>query len=221
MRDASRALIGVLAVGLLALLAFGLLKGSSLVYTLGVAPQGPVAQLAPGSRACQGVIELPDGATYDRVGIYPSSAGGRAPAVDVTIRPPAGGAAIAEGTLAGGYRAGSPPALRRVDVGKQRRDGPITVCFENAGRRELQLWGTGAIASPSTSATIDGKPKNFDHGITFERGSRSLVAQLPDIAERASVFHPQWVSPLAYALLAALVLIGGPALLILAVRRAG
>ena len=35
------------------------------------------------------------------------------------------------------------------------------------------------------------------------------------------MFHPQWVSPAAYALLGALLLVGGPALLIVAVRRAG
>ena len=59
MRSASRALLGVLVAGLLALLAFGLLKGSSLVYTLGVAPQGPVAKLAAGQPRLPGRDRAP------------------------------------------------------------------------------------------------------------------------------------------------------------------
>ena len=43
----------------------------------------------------------------------------------------------------------------------------------------------------------------------------------PMCSPSASVFHPQWVWPAAYALLAALLLIGAPVLLILVVRRAG
>jgi hypothetical protein len=221
MRSGVLAFLAVLAVGLLALIAIGLTRGSPTIYTLGVAPQGPVAQLKPGSKACQGVVELPDGASYDRIGLYPRSAGAPGAAVDVTIRPASGGAALARGTLAGGYRAGSPPPMRAVDVGHQRQGGPITVCFENAGQRKLELWGTGAVASPSTSATVDDKPQDFDLGVTFERANeRSLIALLPDVAARASVFHPQWVSPVAYTLLAALLVIGGPALLVLALRRA-
>ena len=214
MRSGVLALVAVLAVGLVALVALGLTRGSSTVYTLGVAPQGPVAQLKPGSRACQGPIDLPDGAKYDRIGIYP-----RGGAVDVLVRPAAGGAALARGTLEGG--AGSPPPLRTADVGRHGSAGAITVCFKNAGDRKLELWGTGSVASPSTSATVDGKPQDFDMGVTFERaGERSLLALLPDIAERASVFHPQWTSPAAYLVLALLVLLGGPALLVLALRRA-
>jgi hypothetical protein len=221
MRSATLGLFAVLLIGFAALLLVGLSKGSALVYTLGVAPQGPVAQLKPGSRACQGPVRLPDGSRFERIGFYPRAAGGPGSPVGVTVRAAAGGPTLARGVLAGGYRSGSPPPLRQVTVGRQRQGPPLTVCFRNAGSRPLELWGTAAIASPSTLAIVDGKPADFDLGVTFERsGQRSLIALAPTIAERASVFHPQWVSPVAYALIAALVLIGAPALLLLAVRRA-
>ena len=220
MRSGVVAFLAVLALGLVALLVTGLLKRESLVYTLGVAPQGPVAKLAPGVGACQGAINLPGDARFERIGLYPRTPGGPGSPLEVVIRPAAGGAPLARGEIAGGYRAGAPPALRYADLGEQRRPQPFTVCATNRGRRDVELWGTAALASPSTTSVIDGKPGNFDLGVTFAaREERSLIALLPDAAEHASVFHPGWASPWAYAVLAALVLLGGPALLVVALRR--
>jgi len=209
------ALAAVLTAGLVALLAVGLAKGSSTVYTLGVVPQGGVVKLGPGERACQGAIDPPDDTTVERVGFYPL--GGQPVAVEV--RRAAGGAPLASGELAGGYASGSPPPLRRVGVGALRVRSPVAVCFRNRGRRQVEVWGTAGIASPSTSATVNGEPVGVDMGVTLERRhDRSLIALLPAMAERASVFHPTWVSPALYAVLAALVLLGVPALLVVAVR---
>ena len=221
MRNGTITLVAVLLAGLVALLALGLTQGSALVYTLGVAPQGPVATLKPGDRACQGAIDLPSGESFERVGFYPRTATGSDSPLDVTITAAAGGRALAHAQLASGFRNSSPPGLRRVDVGRLTPDERIVVCFRNAGARQVELWGTGAVASPSTSATLDGKPTAFDLGVTFEnRQSRSLIALAPKIARRASLFHPQWTSPGAYAVLAALVLLAVPALMVLALRRA-
>jgi hypothetical protein len=209
MRNATIALAVVTVAGLVALLAVGLTRGSALVYTLGVAPQGPAASVAPGQRACQAAIDPPDGSTVERVGFYPR--GGQRIAVEIS--PAAGGAVLARGELALGSAAGSPPALRHVDVGRVRVRSPIAVCFRNRGEAPLELWGTSGIASP-TAATVNGKPVGADIGVTLERRhDRSLVALLPAIARRASVFHPSWASPAVYAVLGALILLGVPLLL--------
>ena len=220
MRSGVVAFLAVLALGLLALLATGLTRASALVYTLGVAPQGPVGMLEPGSRACQGAINLPGDARFERIGLYPRTPGGPGSPLEVSIRPADGGAALARGELPGGYRGDEPPRLRYADLGRQRRPEPFTVCVTNRGSRDVELWGTAALASPSTSSVLDGKPGDFDLGVTFaDREERSLLARLPEAAEHASVFHPGWTSPWAYAVLAALVLLGGPALLLVALRR--
>jgi len=209
--------------GLAALALVGLAKGSALVYTLGVAPQGAVADLGPGDRACQARIEPPDGASFGRIGFYPGTEQRPGPPVEVTVGTRAGDRTLGGGVLAAGYRTGSPPQLSHADVGEVRpaRDQALVVCFENRGEERVQLWGTAGVASPSSSATVDGQPIDLDLGITLERpGERSLIGLAPEIAERASVFHAQWLSPAVYALLAALVLVGVPLLLLLGLRRA-
>ena len=220
MRNGLISLLAVTVAGLIALLAVGLTRGSSLVYTLGVAPQGAVAKLAKGDRTCQSPIRPPRGAAFERVGFYPRSPNG-ASTVVVTVRPAAGGPVLASGRLSGAYGEGVMPRLRHAGVGRVQPAQPLAVCFENAGSRPVEIWGTAPIASPSTSASQDGRASEFDLGVTLERSrERSLVALLPDMAHRASVFHPGWVSPAAYALLGAVVLVGIPLLLVLALRRA-
>jgi hypothetical protein len=58
-------------------------------------------------------------------------------------------------------------------------------------------------------------------GITLNREKRSLIALLPDMAERASVFRAGWVGPWTYLVLALLVLVAVPALLARGLARAG
>jgi hypothetical protein len=220
MRSATSGLLVVTVAGLVALLVIGLARDSALVYTLGVAPQGPIVKLPPRGRACQSAISPPDGASFERVGFYPRGATRGGPGVQVEIEPAAGGRALGRGELTPGYPAATPPPLRRVDVGKIRPREPITVCFTNRGDRPLELWGTAGVASPSTSATVNGRPVDVDMGVTLDyRRSRSLVGLLPATAARASVFHPRWVSPPVYGLLAAIVLLGVPALLGIGLRH--
>jgi len=221
MRKASLGLLVAVAAGLVALVVVGLTQRSSLVYTLGVVPQGPVAKLAGGDRACQGPIDLPRGASVERIGIYPAAARGEQPPLRITVRPAAGGRDLAAGTLAPGYGDGSPPPLRRAAIGRLRSAPPVTVCVTNRGSTPVALWGTGGIATASSTLSIDDKPINLDIGVTFERaGRRSLIAWLPDVAERASVFHPAWMSPALWAMIGVLVVLGAPALLLVAVRQA-
>jgi hypothetical protein len=216
MRSGVLALAAVLAIGLAGVLALGFTRGSAVQYTLGVAPQGPVGKLGPGDEICQGVIRLPRHAGFERVGFYPRTPSGAA-TVEVTVRAE-GGAKL------GGSRArldARTPALHRTQVGQVQPGQPLTVCFDNVGERPVELFGTAPIASPGTSATLNGKPANYDIGLTFERASeRSLLGQAPDIARRMSVFHAGWVSPVTLALLAILVLIGIPLLLVVALRSA-
>lgn len=223
MRSGTRALLVVLLAGFAALLVAGLTQGSARVYTLGVAPQGAVADLGPGDRACQAPIEPPDDSSFERIGFYAGTEGRPGPPIEVTVGPRAGGRTLGRGVLAAGYRTGSPPGLAYAAVGEVRplRDEPLAVCFVNRGDSRVQLWGTSGVASPSSAATVNGGAIDLDIGVTFERsGERSLIGLAPEIADRASVFHAQWLSPAAYALLAAALLIGVPLLLLLALRRA-
>jgi hypothetical protein len=216
MRNGVIALVAVLAIGFAGLLVLGLVKGSALTYTLGVAPQGPVGSLGPGDEICQGVIRLPRHAAFERVGYYPRTLSGPG-MVEVTVRA-VGGAKLAGARTRLDART---PALHRTDVGHVGAGRPLSVCFDNVGGRPFELFGTAPIASPATSATRNGKPANYDIGVTLERAEqRSLLAQAPDIARRMSVFHAAWVSPVTLALLAAFVLIGIPLLLIAALRGA-
>ena len=49
---------------------------------------------------------------------------------------------------------------------------------------------------------------------------RSLLALLPDMAERAALFRAGWISPAVYLVLGLLILVGAPLLLARGLARA-
>ncbi len=220
----SPALLGFLAalvVGAAGLLGLGLTQRSSLAYTPGVTPFAPVVEVRPQQRVCVAPITPPRDTTFERVRVFAGTDGRPGPPLEVTVSPEANGPDLARGRSAGGYRSSGPaPTEATVDVGRVRPTGPVVVCVRNAGAGRIALFGAGGIASAPASS-LDGAPVSGDVAVRLEhRRSRSVIALGPAMAERAARFKPGWAGPVGLGLLAALVLLGVPALLAVAVRRA-
>jgi hypothetical protein len=215
-RRALAGFLAVLAVGLIAVAAVGLTRGSGLVYSLGVSAAGPAVAVAPGGVACQTPISVPDGAAFDRVGVTLSTYEQPGSELMVEVRSVDGDRRLATGTLPAGYRDG--PHV--VEVGRVATRAPLAVCLRNTGSGPLAVYGQPTIASPRTNATLDGKKLGIDMAITLNREQRSFIALLPTMAERASLFRAGWVGPFTYLVLALLVVIGAPLLLARAMAAA-
>lgn len=219
-----RSFAAVMAVGLVALVAVSLTQRSSLVYSLGVNPGPGAAQLGPGVRACQGPVRVPSGAAFDHVGFLLTPVGESTLPVRVEVREADGGRTLASGTLEPRYAAFDPshPREELVDVGRVQTDDPIELCLvgDPDGEGGAVVIGQAGIASPTTSATLDGKPIAGDLAFDLRTHDRSLAALLPDMADRASQFRAGWVTPWVYLVLALAILVGAPLLLARALSRA-
>jgi hypothetical protein len=213
--------LAALAVGAAVLLGLGLTQGSSLAYTPGVTPFAPVVDLRPQQRACVAPVTPPRDTSFERVRVFAGTDGRPGPPLEVTVSPEANRPDLARGRSAGGYRSSGPaPTAATVDVGRVRPTGPVVVCVRNRGSGKVSLFGAGGNASAPASS-LDGTPIGGDVAVRLEhRRSRSVIALGPAMAERASRFKPGWAGPVVIGLLAALVLLGVPALLAVAMRRA-
>jgi hypothetical protein len=215
-----RSFLVVFAIGLVALAVVGLTQRSSVEYTLGVNPALAAATLAPGDQACQAPIRPPSGTAFVAVGFRVSSFGKPGPEVGVTVLDDATGARLGSGTLRGGYSSADPLRTERVvPVGRIDTSAPLRVCLTNDGTAPVAPVGQLGVASPSTAATVNGKPLANDLSLRLHGPDRSLLARLPDFADRASVFHAGVVGPLTYLILALAVLVGAPFVLARGLRR--
>lgn len=206
-----RSFLVVFALGLVALAAVGLTQNSSRVYTLGVKPALPAATVKPGDRVCQGPVRLPSGVAFERVGFIPATFGEPGPELRVDVLD--GSRRLGSGTLVAGYHDVTPSLTEQlVSVGRIESPAPLTLCVTNEGEAPVAPMGQVGVASPSTSGTLNGKPIPTDVTFDLHGPDRSLLAHLPKIADRASVFRAGWVTPGVYLVLAVLVLIGGPLL---------
>jgi hypothetical protein len=217
-----RSFLVVLAVGLVALLAVALTQQSSLVYSLSVTPTLQAAGLSDGSRACQGPVRPPKGKAFDRVGFVVTPMPGPQQPVRVEVREAGGGRVVASGQLAGTYTAlaNGKPREQVVDVGRVETDAPLELCLVGDGDGGTVVLGQGGAASPTSSATLNGKPLASDLTFNLRTSEKSLAAWLPDIAERAARFRAGWVTPGVYWVLALLILVAAPVLLARGVARA-
>jgi hypothetical protein len=222
MRSAVIGFAAAFAIGLVALVAVGLGQRSSLVYSLGVNPALSAATLATGDRACQAPVRVPRGATFDRVGFLLRKVAEPGPPVRVEVHDAATNRRLASGRLPSGY-ADFDPARRRehvIAVGRVETDAPLRLCVVNEGRGSVSVIGQAGIASPPTSGTLSGEPIATDLTFNLRGGDRSLLALLPNIADRAARFRAGWVTPLVYLLLALAILVAAPLVLARAIARA-
>jgi hypothetical protein len=215
-----RSFVVVLAVGLVAVVALAFTQRSSLVYSLGVNPSLQAAQLNRGKPACQGPIRVPHGQAFDRVGFLLTAPNGKPP-VRVEVREADGGRVLGRGRL-DRYENFVPghPRENVVAVGRIQTTEALELCLISEGDAPAVVIGQAGVASPTTSATLDGKPIPADLSFTLHSHERSLAALLPDIAKRAAVFRAGWVTPGAYLVLALLILVGAPIALARGLARA-
>jgi hypothetical protein len=92
----------------------------------------------------------------------------------------------------------------------------IEVCVEGP----VSVLGNAAPASRSSEARRNGRDTEADMAVVFDRAeSTSLLALIPDVVERASLFHGAWVKPWLVGLLGVLLLTAFPLLLGVALRE--
>lgn len=238
MRSSIATLLIVVVVGVIAVLLVGATKSDRLAQTLGVAPAGPISVLTAGNELCQRPIAL--ASDLDAVRFTLGTTADPAPAVTVTLRSLSGRRVFGSGRLAPGYDVGHAQTVR---VGRVRAGPDTQLCFRNEGPALVALYGddlNGSRCTPtggrqgfncvpgtirptlsSSAPFVNGKPLGSDVSAVFLREeSRSLLARVPDMLSRASLFRPGLVTPALWWLLIAGWLIAAPAGLVYALRRA-
>ena len=219
MRSASIAFVVVLLAGFGGILATGLTRDSALVYTPGVAPAAPLLPVAEGETACQGPMRVPGDGSFDRIAFTVGTYAKPGPAIRAEIVS-ASGVTLAIGSLPAGYPDVAREPEHVVRVGRVQTRGAVEVCLSNEGTRPVALYGQETIASPRTNATIDGVSTEADFAVELRREPQSLIALLPEVVERASLFRAGWVTPTFYVVLACLLVVGVPMLLARGLARA-
>jgi hypothetical protein len=217
MSRAARVFALVFAAGLVALLCVGLVERRSEAFTLGVQPVTPLYARA-GSTVCQGPIEVVEDFSAVRLTIgaaVVSSPPGRVEVLDAGTN-----RRLATGTLRSGYPSEAQPV--RVDLAPIQAGRRIRICLHVTGRSGLLVYGNADAAARGTTATLNGRPRQMDLDIVFLREDKASVLALTGaIMRRAALFHCGWVGTWTIWLLAILAVTAFPALLGLAIRRAG
>jgi hypothetical protein len=207
-RGGAAVLLVTAMVGLLALAIEAASDKRDLAFTIGVVPTIVAADLRPGATVCQAPIDVSD--DFSRVRLRTGGGGAGQPLV-VSILAMPSGRQLAQGRV----RSGSGDATdRAASVGTVDAEQKIGVCVRNAGTRPVSLYGNTLAGAPLSGAILGKRQLKTDLSVVFLHGdSRSMLAQLPRVFERASVFRPGFVGPWLFWVLGAAVLFGVPVLL--------
>lgn len=220
MRRPVLVLLGLCLAAVLALVVVAGARETRLAFTLGVTPSVALRAIEPGQTGCQGPIDVPAGGAFDAVEIPLGTYRRPGPALAVTVRGEPGGEVLARGRLARGYPDVA-DGLQRIALDREvPAGGAITVCLRNAGAARVAPYGNLDISVAFSTYTVDGEPTSSDVAIRFQQPAQSLLSRFGQVADRAALFRPGWVGPWTYWLLAALVALGIPALLAVALRGA-
>lgn len=187
-----------------------------LAFTLGVRPSLVAAEIPPGAEGCQRPVPVSEPFTGVRTQLGTYERPG--PPLELTVRDARGSAVLARGDLARGY-----PDVSQQTIELDRRIGGanrVSVCLRNAGDRRVAVYGGPELARRNSSVEVDGQEVATDMTLVFTRESRSALALVPDVFDRASAFRPAWVGPWTFWALAALLLLAVPGLLAAALRDA-
>jgi hypothetical protein len=219
MRSARLVVIAAAAAGVALLALLAVTHRTSLAFTLGVVRAAPVVTLGHDQSVCQRPIDVPDGGRFDRVALSVGTFQRAGAPLELTVSDERG-RPVARGALPGGYPdiAQAPVHRVRLDrsVGAQR----IVVCVGNQGGERVALYGNSDAAARSSSAFKDGRAIKVDLSLEFERGSRSVASELPQLLDRAALFRAPWLGAWAYWILAVALVLGAPYLLLRALRAA-
>ena len=158
-----------------------------LAFTLGAAPQWPVAVLHRTQVACQRDVDV--AAPFDRVEILLGTFSRPGPPLEVSVLETGTGHRIAAGSLPAGA-ADNRPAGVQISSGVPARRR-VAVCVRNDGPGRVALYGGPETDAPASTAYVGVFPVTGDLRMTFYRDEpRSALALAPDMLERASVFRP-------------------------------
>ncbi len=232
------AMIAIITCGVAALGLIGVTERSRFAQTLGVAPVGPVAELKAGEELCQRPIGLAD--DVSEVQFNPGTEAATAPAVTVILRSLPHNQVLGRGRVPADFDV---TRVQTVRIGHVAPGGQVELCFRNEGPGRLGIWGdvlSGALCTPgggrvasvacvpgrvrptiSTSAAfLHGRALPGDVAAVFLRDRpRSLLARVPLMMQRASLFRPAFVTPTLWWLLLLAWLVLVPAFLAYALAR--
>jgi hypothetical protein len=80
---------------------------------------------------------------------------------------------------------------------------------KDAGHSGVTLFGGAPLAARTSTAFREGEAIPADLTLVFERArSRSMLAALPEVLERAALWHPGWVHAWTFWMLIVLVAVG-------------
>jgi hypothetical protein len=216
----SRAIAALLACCAAGAAALGLVAATderSLAFTINSRAVKVVAAARPGEDVCQRGLEAaePFGAVLLRL----TTDERPGPPLAVAVLDADDGRVLARGRLPAGTKDGRDSTVRVTpEVGAGEL---FDVCFRNEGVRDVGFWGGPTIESPG-HAFEGAQPAGGDLRVVFLRSEpRSALALVPDMFEHASRFRPDPVGPWTFWALLVAVAAGIPALLALALRRAG
>jgi hypothetical protein len=139
--------------------------------------------LAPGQRVCMrpAVID----SHSERAVFRANTFGKPGSAIHMTI---AGDGYRVEAGVPGGYADNQALA---VPVRPPRHDVAVSICFRNAGRRKIALFGANDRTQAPLTVTRDGKGGTAPVQLAFyERKPVSILERLPTTLSRIQVFRP-------------------------------
>lgn len=200
------AFLATLAAGALLFLVVSLVRGTTLVYTLGVPANGVVVKLERGQTFCQEPIDAEAGDAFDHVEVSLGTYHRPGPPLSVTVRDLDTRRVLARGALAGGYPDISQAQTTSIRLDHGVHPRRLSVCFRDEGQHSVAFYGAGDGATPGT-ATRDGKPLGADVTLAFTAAHRSWASQAGDVFARARLFRtpriPGWLYFAGLVLLAA------------------
>jgi hypothetical protein len=211
------ALAGMVLAGVVLVALLGANAREDQRHRVGVTASGPIGTLRPGQEVCQRPVDLDE--SVDLVGLALSTGPALGPPLRVQVRDLASGKVVSQGRVTGTYRM-EPPGNLPVELSPRvPADRTVEVCARNEGKRPLVA--VGANGTSAGAAFVGRRELDLDWGIYFPAiHKRSHLELVPAVFERASVFRPAIVGPWTYWLALAGLLVGAPALLYRAVRRA-
>jgi hypothetical protein len=216
MRRHAVIVVVVVVASVIAILALSL-RTTSLAFTIGVNVAGPVATLERGDQTCQRPIDVPAHAAFDRIMFSVGTFGREGSPLAVTVQD-ARGSVLSSGALRGGYADIGQQQSHTVRLTRQVGEGRVAVCIRNEGPRRVAVYGNVDAAARTSSAYTNGRRLDFDLALVFERDRRTKLSLVPDILERASLFRFPWMNAWAYVILLVALVVGGPVLIVRALR---
>ena len=197
----------VLGAGFVLLVAIALADRRG--FRLGVHSDSQVL-VRPGQERCSSIIR-PPGPEADRVRFRARASGaGPTPPIVVFVRRSRTAQTLADGTAEPGPAGPRTVRLRGSVAGSRK----VVACFLNAGAVPAVLLPPPGTPTRVTVERSDALAEYADGGLELDRSdNRSLLALLPDVFDRASLFRPGWVGAWTYWLLLVALVIGVPVLL--------